>query len=91
MKLTVGASVISSIVCFSTLLYRVTVSRAQPLFALVTSCLMAVKKPVNMTQEKQHENKRSPSSLLAQLSVWLTANPNAISSQSLLSVLYLVG
>lgn len=51
-QLTVGDIVISSTVCFSTLLYRVTVSRAQPLFALVTSCLIAVKKPANDPRER---------------------------------------
>ncbi len=43
---------ISSFACFSTLLCRVTVSRAQPLFALVTSCLIAVRNPANIPQER---------------------------------------
>lgn len=67
-KLTVGAMVISSMVCFSTLLYRVTVSRAQPLFALVTSCLMAVKKPANINQEKQIMDKSHVGLVLAVVS-----------------------
>ncbi|TNN84663.1 hypothetical protein EYF80_005078 [Liparis tanakae] len=50
--LTVGGAVISSWVFFSTLLCRVIVSRAQPAFALVTSCLIAVRNPANIPGEE---------------------------------------
>lgn len=63
--LTVGEAVISSFSSFSTLLCRVTVSRAQPLFALVTSCLIAVRNPANIPHERRHQHKSYINSILA--------------------------